>query len=51
MTTDRIFPDIQNVAFHKITRLYAGAIGRPSFTLKQQRAALINYTFFAINRN
>lgn len=51
MITERIFPDIQNVAFHKITRQYAFAIGRPTFTWKQQRAALINYTFFAINRN
>lgn len=48
---NRLYVDVPNAAFHKIVRQYAFELGRPVFTLKDQRAALLNYTFFAITRN
>jgi len=47
----RVFDEIPNMAFHRLVQQYGFAIGRPVFTWKQERAALINYTFFAITRN
>lgn len=47
----RLYVDIPNTAFHKIVRQYAFEFGRPVFTTKDQQAALLNYTFFAITRN
>jgi len=51
MNNDRIYTSIPNAAFQKIIRQYAFGIGRPVFTMQQQQAMLINYTFFAITLN
>jgi hypothetical protein len=47
----RVFEQVPDIAFHKAIQQYGFSIGRPVFTWKQQRIALLNYTFFAITRN
>lgn len=43
----RYFPDIPNVAFHKIVRQYALSRHKKYFTLDHQHCALINYVSIA----
>lgn len=47
----RVFVDIPNVAFHRAVQQYGFAVGKPVFTWRQQRIALMNYTFFAMIHN
>ena len=47
----RQFEHVPNAAFHKIVRQYALEAGRPVFTVRDQQSALINYIFFAAERN
>ncbi|HEY4288217.1 MAG TPA: hypothetical protein VGN00_14025 [Puia sp.] len=47
----RVFDDIPNVAFRAIIQQYAVQVSQPVFTVREETAALVNYTFFAITRN
>jgi hypothetical protein len=51
MITERIYPDVPNVAFRAVVVNYAFFAGRPVFTLNQQFAALINYIEIAKRLN
>lgn len=47
----RVYAAIPNIAFRRIVQQYAFEFGHAVFTVKEEQAALVNYTYYAVIRN